>query len=554
MSSLTGSGRSSIGRWPASGMTCSSEPRMRRAHSRAWRSEQQRVALAPDDQRRALDLGQLVAPGVAPAAPRGGEGGAEAGIGCGWQRHVDQVRREPGGIGHGVLERELAQPRARGHGGAEPRRERRPELGPAHHRHRLEALGARGHHAGRVHEDQAAHPLRAHAARARPRPSRPASCPRGRSRRVRGDRRSARSCARSPGSRCRPSPAPRPRSPAGRRPAPAAGATARAASPATPSSCHRARAGAGRAGRPHRDRRTRGDRDRRPRSAPGLPIPASAMTASPASCRSWRRMIACELTHVNCGGERISMDEAAAAAAHWGAEPVMSDMEALMWRSEASPRLRSGGVILDVLDRAPDWDRLEASHLWAVTRVPRLRERVIEDPLRVTPPAWAGDGGVRPRLSPAPRAAARGRHVRRRAGRGPGARDGALRSRPPAVGGRPHRGPARRPGRLPAQAPPLAARRRRGDPAVRHPAQRAARPHAGQARGPARDVRRAVNRRAHRAAVVRASSAASAASPAARSSSRPISSCDPSRRSAARCASPARCSGSRDRRRRSPRR
>src|SRR4051794_35788345 len=26
----------------------------------------------------------------------------------------------------------------------------------------------------------------------------------------------------------------------------------------------------------------------------------------------------------------------------WGAEPAMSDMEALMWRSEASPRLRSG--------------------------------------------------------------------------------------------------------------------------------------------------------------------------------------------------------------------
>src|SRR3954447_21084693 len=68
----------------------------------------------------------------------------------------------------------------------------------------------------------------------------------------------------------------------------------------------------------------------------------------------------------------------------------MSDMEALMWRSEASPRLRSGGVILDVLETTPDWERLVAAHEWAVIRVPRLRERVIEDPLRLSPPAWAG--------------------------------------------------------------------------------------------------------------------------------------------------------------------
>src|SRR5919108_5450301 len=73
----------------------------------------------------------------------------------------------------------------------------------------------------------------------------------------------------------------------------------------------------------------------------------------------------------------------------WGAEPAMSDMEALMWRSEASPRLRSGGVILDLLDSTPEWERLVAAHEWAVTRVPRLRERVIEDPLRLAQPAWA---------------------------------------------------------------------------------------------------------------------------------------------------------------------
>jgi diacylglycerol O-acyltransferase len=87
------------------------------------------------------------------------------------------------------------------------------------------------------------------------------------------------------------------------------------------------------------------------------------------------------------------MDHAAtvAAASQWGAEPVMSDMEALMWRSEASPRLRSGGVIVDLLDATPDWDRLVASHEWAVSLIGRLRQRVVEDPLRLSPPAWQVD-------------------------------------------------------------------------------------------------------------------------------------------------------------------
>jgi diacylglycerol O-acyltransferase len=78
-----------------------------------------------------------------------------------------------------------------------------------------------------------------------------------------------------------------------------------------------------------------------------------------------------------------------AAASEWGAEQTMSDMEAVMWRSEASPRLRSGGVILDVLDHAPDWDRFAAAHHWAVGLIPRLRQHVVEDPLRLNPPTWA---------------------------------------------------------------------------------------------------------------------------------------------------------------------
>jgi diacylglycerol O-acyltransferase / wax synthase len=79
------------------------------------------------------------------------------------------------------------------------------------------------------------------------------------------------------------------------------------------------------------------------------------------------------------------------AGAQWGGGPVMSDMEALMWRSEASPRLRSGGVILEILDRVPDWDRFLAAHEWAVSVVPRLGDRVVDDPLRISAPEWVPD-------------------------------------------------------------------------------------------------------------------------------------------------------------------
>jgi len=66
----------------------------------------------------------------------------------------------------------------------------------------------------------------------------------------------------------------------------------------------------------------------------------------------------------------------------------MTDFEALMWRAEADPRLRSHGVLLDILDHAPDPERLRSAHAWAVQAVPRLRQRVVDDPLRLRPPSW----------------------------------------------------------------------------------------------------------------------------------------------------------------------
>jgi diacylglycerol O-acyltransferase / wax synthase len=72
----------------------------------------------------------------------------------------------------------------------------------------------------------------------------------------------------------------------------------------------------------------------------------------------------------------------------WSAETEMSDLEATFWRAEVDPRLRSGGVVMEVLDDVPDWDRLVAAHAWAVRLAPRLRCRVVDDPLHLGPPAW----------------------------------------------------------------------------------------------------------------------------------------------------------------------
>lgn len=72
----------------------------------------------------------------------------------------------------------------------------------------------------------------------------------------------------------------------------------------------------------------------------------------------------------------------------WGLSRAMTDLEAMFWRAEVDPRLRSGGVVFDLLDCVPDWGRLVAAHEWAVRQVPRLRERVVEDSVRLGPPMW----------------------------------------------------------------------------------------------------------------------------------------------------------------------
>lgn len=75
----------------------------------------------------------------------------------------------------------------------------------------------------------------------------------------------------------------------------------------------------------------------------------------------------------------------------WGASDEMNALEALMWRVEVDPQLRSTIFLINVLDRVPEWDRLVAAHEWGTRMVPRFRKRVAEAPLGVGGPYWTTD-------------------------------------------------------------------------------------------------------------------------------------------------------------------
>src|SRR5205809_83745 len=72
--------------------------------------------------------------------------------------------------------------------------------------------------------------------------------------------------------------------------------------------------------------------------------------------------------------------------AAWGGPAAMSAWETLMWRAEADPRTRSTGLLLEILDREPAWDRLVAAHDRGSQQIPPLRDRAAQ-PLRpLSPP------------------------------------------------------------------------------------------------------------------------------------------------------------------------
>ena len=69
----------------------------------------------------------------------------------------------------------------------------------------------------------------------------------------------------------------------------------------------------------------------------------------------------------------------------------MGDSDALTWTIERDPLLRSTIVSVWLLDCLPDLDRAMAKFEHTVRVIPRLRQRVVEDPLGVAPPRWAPD-------------------------------------------------------------------------------------------------------------------------------------------------------------------
>jgi diacylglycerol O-acyltransferase / wax synthase len=87
----------------------------------------------------------------------------------------------------------------------------------------------------------------------------------------------------------------------------------------------------------------------------------------------------------------------------------MGASDAFTWRMERDPALRSTVVVVDWLDRAPDWDALVA-RVDRITRImPSLRQRVVESPFGLIAPRWSYhphfdlDWHIRRVAAPAPR-------------------------------------------------------------------------------------------------------------------------------------------------------
>ena len=69
----------------------------------------------------------------------------------------------------------------------------------------------------------------------------------------------------------------------------------------------------------------------------------------------------------------------------------LNPLDTLMWRCERDPRLRSGLVLLLLLDRPPEHMRFAAGHEWATRMIPRLRERPVAPLLAPNMPVWEPD-------------------------------------------------------------------------------------------------------------------------------------------------------------------
>lgn len=95
----------------------------------------------------------------------------------------------------------------------------------------------------------------------------------------------------------------------------------------------------------------------------------------------------------------------------WSLPRRLDPLSTLMWRVERDPMLRSGLVLVMLLDRPPDPARFAAGHEWASRMIPRLRERPVAPLLTPATPLWTPD----PEFDV-------GRHLRRAALPGPAGR------------------------------------------------------------------------------------------------------------------------------------
>src|SRR5581483_2182263 len=100
-------------------------------------------------------------------------------------------------------------------------------------------------------------------------------------------------------------------------------------------------------------------------------------------------LIPAELPAAQRASERA--EDRWAALEDWGRAPAMSPLEAVMWRGDRHPEFSSSGIVLEMFDRAPDWDRFRAGHEWATRLVPRLRQSVLDPALPLGPPVWRPD-------------------------------------------------------------------------------------------------------------------------------------------------------------------
>lgn len=74
-----------------------------------------------------------------------------------------------------------------------------------------------------------------------------------------------------------------------------------------------------------------------------------------------------------------------------GLPEELSPVDMLLHRGEANPRTRSGIMALEILDKAPDWNRFQTVFEGASRRVLRLRQKVVVPTLPTAAPRWVVD-------------------------------------------------------------------------------------------------------------------------------------------------------------------